>query len=107
MKAILATWASESRAPLMIVPIPIYMYVEETASPKAYQARFRELEALSGVTVHDPLPAFHALPPDQRRSLRFPQDVHPTPEFHRILAESLATRITTFKELEQANEACR
>jgi len=90
MKAILVRWSEEARAPVVIVPIPLYQYVEKTASPRAYQARFGELAELPGVTIHDPLPAFHRHPRAQRRGFRFVHDCHLTPSAHRVLAESLA-----------------
>ena len=90
MKAILVQWISELRRPVVVCPIPLYQHVEETASPEAYQARFRELEGLDGVTVHDPLKDFLAHPKDVRRGFRFASDPHLTPAAHRVFAESLA-----------------
>jgi lysophospholipase L1-like esterase len=89
MKAIFRQWAGESRAPVIIMPIPLYQYVEETASAAAYQARFDELSPLDGVTIHDPLPDYLALPREERRGLRFKSDIHPTPAHHALLANSL------------------
>jgi lysophospholipase L1-like esterase len=93
MRAILSAWFRESKRPVLVVPIPLYQYVEETASPRAMQARFRELAAPPHVTLHDPLPDLLAHPIEQRRAFRFPVDVHPTPAGHRALAESLARAI--------------
>ncbi len=93
MKAILTRWSREARAPVMIVPVPLYQYVEKTASARAYQARFRELAALPGVAVHDPLPAFHRHSRAERRRFRFLHDCHLTPSAHRVLAEFLAPAV--------------
>ena len=79
MKAILVRWSQEARAPVVIVPIPLYQYVEKSASARAYQARFGELAELPGVTIHDPLPEFHRYPRAQRRGFRFVHDCHLTP----------------------------
>jgi hypothetical protein len=93
LKGILTAWARETPTPVVVMPIPLYHYVEEISTADAYRARFRELAPLPNVTVHDPLPAFHAVPRGQRRQLRFATDIHPTPAAHRVLAESLASVI--------------
>lgn len=98
MKQILVQWAGEARVPVVIVPIPLYQYVEKTASARGYQARFRELAGLRGVTVHDPLPDFHRHPRAARRGFRFRHDCHLTASAHRVLAESLAGCIEGFRK---------
>lgn len=90
MKAILERWAGETDTPLLVMPVPLYHYVEETASPEGYLARFAELEGSKNMTLHDPMPDYRAVPKSDRRSLRFEKDIHPTPAHHRLLAESLA-----------------
>lgn len=101
MRRILETWADESPVPVLIVPIPLYHYVEAIAEP-VYLERFAELRGHPNVTVHDPLPAMRALPPAERRQLRFKTDEHPTPRSHRILAESIAGAVTNMP-LQRAN----
>lgn len=93
MKAILQKWTGELTRPAIIVPIPLYQYVEKSASATAYQARFQELSDPPRVTIHDPLPAFHRFDAAARRGFRFERDCHLTPPAHRVLAESLATAI--------------
>jgi len=93
MKAILNHWTREISKPVIIMPIPLYHYVEGTASPKAYQARFRELSDPPHVTIHDPLPDFHRFDTAERRGFRFERDCHLTASAHRVLAESLASAI--------------
>ena len=93
MKAILVKWIGEAKRPIVICPIPLYQYIEGTASPEGYRARFAELEEIEGVVVHDPLDDFLAHPADARREFRFPEDCHLTPAAHQVLAESLAPRI--------------
>ena len=96
MKAILTQWASECTAPMIVMPVPLPVYVEQTSSPRHYRRRFQELAALPNVTVHDPLPDLWRVPRAERRALRFPHDVHPTAAAHRILAESLAGAVRPF-----------
>ena len=93
MRAILSTWISESTAPVLLVPLPLYHYVEGIADPSAYQARFSELAQATRAHVHDPLPDLLALPMTERRALRFDRDVHPTPLAHEHLARSIASAV--------------
>lgn len=89
MRAILTTWAAESPAPVLIVPIPLPEQIDGDLPAAPYQARFAELARVPGVTVHDPLPDLLALPPAERRALRFARDPHLGPAGHRALAGSL------------------
>lgn len=93
MKAILRQWIAECETPVILMPIPLYQYVEETASPESYRARFSELADLPNVTLHDPLPDYYAVPKTERRGFRFEKDIHPTPAHHRLLAGSLANAV--------------
>lgn len=93
MKAILVQWLGELSQPAIVCPIPVYQYVEGTASPEGYRARFRELAELPGVTLHDPLDDFLAHSPEERRAFRFQEDCHLTPSAHQVLAESLRAPI--------------
>ena len=93
MKGILERWISEVKVPVIVCPIPLYQFIEGTASARGYQERFAELAAVPGVTVHDPLPDFQRHPPGERRRFRFAGDTHLTAAGHRVLAESLAPRI--------------
>ncbi|MFN2399730.1 MAG: hypothetical protein ABR543_13995 [Gemmatimonadaceae bacterium] len=96
MKAILTQWPSEATRPVVVMPIPLYHFVEELSSPLRYRARFAELADVPGVTVHDPLNDFLTVPKSDRRRFRFEHDVHPTPAAHRLLAESLAKAVSPF-----------
>lgn len=102
MRAILERWIAEIQTPVIVAPLPIYPYVEQTASATSYQQRFRELHDPPRVVVHDPLSDFHAVPRSERRGLRFEHDPHPTPEYHRVLAESLATCLRPFVQRQEA-----
>lgn len=98
MKSILERWVAEIEAPVVIVPIPLYHYVEGTASARHYQARFRELASPPHVTVHDPLPDFLRFPKAVRRRFRFGADCHLTPEGHSVLAASVARALAPLLE---------
>jgi hypothetical protein len=93
MRRILEAWASESAAPVLVMPIPLYHYIEDIAEP-TYVERFEELHGYPNITLHDPLPYLRARPQAERRQLRFRTDEHPTALAHRLLAESLATAVS-------------
>jgi hypothetical protein len=105
MKAILKQWTSEIAKPVVVMPLPLYQYVEETASPDAYRARFAELASWEHVTLHDPLPDFYAVPRAERRDFRFETDIHPTPAHHKLLARSLSRVIEKFTALAEGASA--
>ena len=90
MKTILERWREESRAPVVVCPIPLYHYIEGLASPRGYQGRFRDLEKATEIQLHDPLPDLLEYSAEERRGFRFENDCHLSPLGHRALAESLA-----------------
>jgi hypothetical protein len=90
LRAILEQWILGQSKPVLLMAVPLHHYVERTADPTAYQARFRELAEATGATLHDPLPDLWQYPAAQRRRFRFERDVHPTPEGHAALAASIA-----------------
>jgi hypothetical protein len=90
MKAILRSWTEDINVPVVIMPVPLYQHVEETAPVDGIRARFAELATWPDVIVHDPMDEYFALPQETRRGFRFATDLHPTPAHHRMLAESLA-----------------
>jgi len=96
MKTILNKWTDEIAEPVIIMPIPLYQYVEETASPDGYRARFAEIAGWDGVTLHDPLADYYTVAKSERRSFRFQTDMHPTSAHHRLLAESLEKVVRPF-----------
>ena len=93
LKVILKQFAATMPQPVLVVPLPLYQYVEETSDPTSYQARFREFADESGVEVHDPLPDLWKYSQEERRFFRFKKDVHPTPAGHRALSESIGNAI--------------
>lgn len=90
MRAILKEWICASSRPVLLVPLPLYQHVEETADAGAYQARFAELAAEVPCTLHDPLPDLRRYSAADRRRFRFEKDIHLTPSGHRAIADSLA-----------------
>lgn len=98
MKAIFRQWIAECEKPVIIMPIPLYQYVEETASPDGFRERFSELSAFPGVTLHDPMPDYYAVPKAERRGFRFEKDIHPTPAHHQLLADSLSKAVEAVVE---------
>jgi carbamoyltransferase len=130
MSAIIKQWAGEIEKPVILMPIPLYQYVEETASPENYRKRFTELisqltelsessvsqansansanlvnsensaasanSKKDSITLHDPLPDYYDVPRHARRGFRFEKDIHPTPEHHKLLADSLAKAVRKF-----------
>lgn len=104
MRSILERWIAEIPTPVVICPIPVYQFVEETASAKNYQRRFAELAAPPRVRVHDPLPDFQRAPMSERRGYRFEVDCHLTPSAHEVLARSLARTVLPLVESSRRQE---
>ena len=98
MKAILTRWISSSNKPVIIFPIPVHQYVEETANSSSCQTRFKELGKETNVDIHDPLPDYWKISRSERRKLRFQKDLHPTPANHLLLAQSLAPCIKRYMD---------
>lgn len=89
-RAILEQWIRMHGGPVLVIPLPMYMYVEGNSDPSGYQARYRELAAATACTVHDPLPDLLAYTPEERRSFRHATDVHPSARGHEAFAKSIA-----------------
>lgn len=94
LKHILEAWASASKVPVIIVPIPLFHHVEGTADASPYQQRFSEL-TFKG-EVFDPLPDLHSYDAAARRAFRFEKDVHLTASGHEAIAKSLNTVINRY-----------
>jgi hypothetical protein len=93
MKEIIGSWRKMAQAKFLVVPLPLYQFVEETSDPKNYQARFNELHSQLNIEVFDPLPDLKKYSLEERRNFRHKTDVHPTPEGHKAYAESMAKKI--------------
>lgn len=90
MRAILLEWGRVHRGPILVLPLPLYQHVEETASPLNYQARFSELANDGRFVVHDVLPDLLKYDKAERREFRFRTDIHWTRAGHEAVARSLA-----------------
>lgn len=90
MRAILERWVSELRVPAVIAVIPVYQYVEETASYKDVRQRFDELARSIDVPVHHIVDDVLCHPAAIRRRLRFRTDCHFTPVAHKLIGQALA-----------------
>src|SRR5262249_53288934 len=93
LAAILKRWIGEHAGPVLLVPLPLYQYVEETADAAAYRQRFRELAADAGCRLHDPLPDLLAYPAAERRGFRFGKDIHLSRAGHQAVARSLVPAV--------------
>jgi hypothetical protein len=89
MKEILTAWIEQSRAPVVLCPIPTFSHINMGFSAKGYRQRFGEL----GVEVVDLLPEFWKLSAAERRRCRFPIDDHPTRFGHEVIARGLIARV--------------
>lgn len=93
MRAILSRWISESRAPVILCPIPTFGHVFGDIRSTPYRKRFGELASETGTVFVDLIPAFHAVPMEERRALRFVSDDHPTPRGHALIASALMPHV--------------
>lgn len=90
MRAILARWIAAIERPVILMPLPLPQHLDRVCDASGYQARFAELAAETGCTLHDPLAELLAYPKDVRRGFRWETDIHFTPAGHMALARSLA-----------------
>ncbi|MBL4890490.1 MAG: SGNH/GDSL hydrolase family protein [Rhizobiaceae bacterium] len=91
MSAILKRYQKICPGEMIIVPLPLYQHIEETADASSYQARFAEIGEELGVTIVDPLAELRNYSIEDRRRFRFENDVHLTPEGHAAVARALAS----------------
>jgi hypothetical protein len=89
MKAILVAWIRQSRAPVLLYPIPSFVHINKCMSSDGYLSRFAELCDEERVELVNALPEFWKLPAAQRKRCRYPTDDHPTELGHKVLAEAL------------------
>ena len=91
-RAILAEWAAASTKPLLLVPLPSFIYVKERADATNYQMRYREVERETACHLYDPLPDMQKIPMEERRDLYYLEG-HLTPLGHAWLAKKLAPHV--------------
>jgi lysophospholipase L1-like esterase len=96
MQAILAKWVSELKVPVMIAVIPVYQYVEKTASYTNVRKRFDQLASATGVPVYQLVDDLWTHSAEVRRSFRFRKDVHMTPLAHKTVGEAIAKSLAPF-----------
>ena len=93
LRAILLHWVAEVKVPVMIAVLPVYQYVEKTASYSNVRKRFDELAIESGVPVHHFVDDLWQFSDEERRNFRFRGDVHMTPPAHRVVGEAMAQHL--------------
>lgn len=104
MRAILETWVSELRVPAVIAVIPVYQYVEETASYKNVRQRFGELAQSIDVPVYHVVDDMLNHPAALRRQFRFRTDCHFTPVAHKLIGQALAKIVTPLLNASAASD---
>ena len=90
LRKMLETWIRRSKAPVLLVLVPMWPFIDGWSDPTAYQERFRELVADTGCYLHDPLPDLWRYSAEERREFRLKVDTHLTFKGHKALAISLA-----------------
>jgi hypothetical protein len=90
LREILATWIRESPVPVLIVPIPMWAYIDGTSDAGNYCSRFMELASSTGCQIHDPLADLQKYATEERRNFRFKNDPgHLSTAGHNAIALSL------------------
>jgi hypothetical protein len=92
MRAILAEWAASSPKPLLVVPLPSFIYVKERADATNYQMRFKELERETTCSLYDPLHDLQKLSMEERRKLYYLEG-HLTPQGHAWIAKKMTPHV--------------
>lgn len=105
MRAILEKWVSELRVPAVIAVIPVYQYVEETASYKDVRRRFDELAQSIDVPVYHVVDDMLRHPAATRRQLRFRTDCHFTPAAHELIGHALSNIVAPLLNAGAARDA--
>ncbi len=90
LRKILTTWIGESKAPVLLVPLPHETALTSLSDPSNYQARFRELARDTGCHVFDPLPELMQLANDKREALWSANFGHLSVQGHEAIARLLA-----------------
>lgn len=101
LRAVIEAWIKHSPVPVLLVPVPVWNFIERTSDPAQYQARFRELAAATGCRLHDPLPDFWNYPVEERRGFCFKHDAHLSAKGHAALALSLVPVIEEIMAAQQ------
>lgn len=92
MRAIFLDWVSHSTTPVLIIPLPRFIYVKEQTSSEFYRLRFREAVAEAKCRLYDPLTDLLTKPMEERRKMYFLEG-HLTPLGQRSMAEFIAPHV--------------
>lgn len=94
LKSILINWIENiDKSKVIVMPIPLYQYVEGTSNAKNIQIRFRELGKEVGIKILDPLPYLRSYSDIEKREFRFINDVHLTEKGHTAIANFLKSNL--------------
>jgi hypothetical protein len=85
---ILKLWIRESPTPVLLVPIPIWTFIDGSDDATGYRTRIRELAESTGCVSHDPLPDLRSYPASELKKF-FASNAHLSPLGHDALAKSL------------------
>lgn len=94
LKRVLLKWVSELKKPVLLMPLPIYHYVEDQCSYNNIRDRFEELNNINNVTLYDPINDLKVYPIGVRKNFRFEHDLHLTPLGHEAYAKALKQKVT-------------
>lgn len=92
MRAIFTEWVRSSKTPVLIIPLPRFIYVKEQTSPEHYRLRFRELVSELKCRLYDPLTDLLTIPMEERRKMYYLEG-HLTPHGHLNMANFMASHI--------------
>jgi len=98
MRAILRTFISQSRVPVVLAPIPTVGHIDGGLSPDPYLMRFGELAVESGCEMVNLLPRFFDEPRSVREHCCFPADSRPTAQGHSMIADGLLPHLRRYLE---------
>ena len=94
LKNILTDWIKNfEKSKVVVMPIPLYYYIEGTSSPKNFQRRFQELGRELGISILDPLPHLSSYSDIEKREFRFKHDVHLTEKGHAAIAKFIKSNL--------------
>jgi hypothetical protein len=90
LRAILRDWIKTSAVPVLIVPLPMWTFIDRSSDPSGIQARFGELAGETGARIYDPLADLWALPVEDQQSFWSVSIGHYSARGHEVLASLLA-----------------
>jgi hypothetical protein len=106
-RKILENWIRVSRAPVLLIPIPHYFFLQSPDASKGYQARFRELAAASGCHLYDPLTDLVNLSAEERSALWSDSSGHLSIRGHETLAKLFGPVLQSLRPPGQVQRAAQ